>query len=68
MQPAQYNTAVFTGAIGLGKSTIAVIAGCYELYRMMCLKNPYTHYGLQEIDVITFAVINITIDAAEGVA
>lgn len=68
LKPAAYNTAVFTGAIGLGKSTIAVIAGCYELYRMMCLKNPYTHYGLQEIDVITFAVINITIDAAEGVA
>jgi len=68
LEPAQYNTAVFTGAIGLGKSTVAVIAMCYELYRMMCLKNPYVYYGLQEIDVITFAVINITIDAAEGVA
>lgn len=63
-----YNTTVFTGAIGLGKSTIAVIGVLYELYRMMCLKNPYKHYGLQEIDLITFAFINITLDAARGVA
>lgn len=63
-----YNTAIFTGAIGLGKSTVAVISVLYQLYRMMCLKNPYLHYGLQEIDLITFAFINITLDAAEGVA
>ena len=35
---------------------------------MLCLKNPYTHYGLMPTDLITFAVLNITIDAAEGVA
>ena len=63
-----FNTAIFTGAIGLGKSTIAVIAVLYQLYRMMCLKNPYTHYGIQEIDTITFAFMNITLDAAGGVA
>lgn len=34
----------------------------------MCLKNPYLHYGLQDIDLITFAFINITLDAAKGVA
>lgn len=63
-----YNTAVFTGAIGLGKSTIAVIGLLYQLYRMMCLKDPYAFYGIQEIDTITFAFMNITLDAAEGVA
>lgn len=68
LQPAKYNTLALTGAIGLGKSTIAVIIGCYELYRMMCLKNPYTHYGLMPTDLITFAVLNITMDAAKGVA
>lgn len=68
LQPAKYNTLALTGAIGLGKSTIAVIIGCYELYRMMCLKNPYTHYGLMPTDMITFAVLNITMDAAKGVA
>ena len=55
-------------SIGIGKSTEAVIIGCYELYRMLCLKNPYIYYGLQPIDLITFAVMNITMDAAKGVA
>ena len=32
-----YNTIVFTGAIGLGKSTIAVICLLYMLYRLLCL-------------------------------
>lgn len=64
----KYRTAVFSGAIGLGKSTIAVIGILYQLYRMLCLKDPYLYYGLQPIDLITFAFMNITIDAATGVA
>lgn len=63
-----FNTLVLTGGIGLGKSFIAVICGLYILYRLMCLKNPYTFYGLQPIDKITFAFMNITLSAAEGVA
>ena len=63
-----YNTGIFTGAIGLGKSTIAVIVILYQLYKLMCLRNPYTHYKIQEIDTITVAFINITLDAAKGVA
>lgn len=67
LKPAQYNTLALTGAIGLGKSFMAVLCGLYELYRMLCLKDPYLHYGLQPIDKITFAIMNITLDAAEGV-
>lgn len=63
-----YNTLVLTGAIGLGKSFIGVICILYILYRTMCLKDPYAHYGLQQIDTITFSFMNITLDAAEGVA
>lgn len=63
-----YNTLALSGAIGLGKSFVAVLCILYQLYRMMCLKNPYTHYGLQPIDKITFAFMNITLDASEGVA
>lgn len=65
---ANFNILALTGAIGLGKSTEAVILGIYELYKMLCLKNPYTHYGLMPTDLITFAVMNITKEAAEGVA
>ena len=68
LQPAVYNTLALSGAIGLGKSFVAVLCGLYELYRMMCLKDPYLYYGLQPIDKITFAVMNITLDAAKGVA
>lgn len=64
----KYRTLVLSGAIGLGKSFVAVLCILYQLYRMMCLKNPYTHYGLQPIDKITFSIMNITMDAAQGVA
>lgn len=64
----RYNTIVFTGAIGLGKSTIAVICQLYLLYRLLCLKDPYLYYGMQPIDKITISLINITLDAAKGVA
>ena len=68
LKPAQYNTLALTGAIGLGKSFEAVLCCLYELYRMLCLKDPYLYYGLQPIDKISFALMNITLDAAAGVA
>lgn len=63
----KYNTLIFTGAIGLGKSTIAVICLLYLLYRLLCLKDPYLFYGLQPIDKITVSFLNITIENARGV-
>lgn len=68
LKSAQYNTLALTGSIGIGKSFIAVVIGLYELYRMMCLKNPKTFYRMQPNDRITFAVMNITLDASRGVA
>ena len=68
LKPATCNTLALTGAIGIGKSTEAVIIGLYELYRMLCLKDPAVYYGIMSTDVISFAVINITLDAAAGVA
>lgn len=63
-----YNTLALTGSIGIGKSFVAVICILYMLYRMLCLKDPYLHYGLQPIDKITFGFMNITLDASKGVA
>ena len=68
LKPATCNTLALTGAIGIGKSTEAVIIGLYELYRMLCLKDPAIYYGIMSTDVISFAVINITLEAAAGVA
>ncbi len=64
----KYNTIVLTGSIGLGKSFIAVICQLYLLYRMMCLKDPYQHFSMQPIDKITFSMLNVTLEAAQGVA
>lgn len=63
-----YNTLILTGAIGLGKSTIAVICLLYLLYRLLCLKDPYLYYGMQPIDKISISLMNITIENAKGVA
>lgn len=63
-----YNTLILTGAIGIGKSMTAVLVMLYMLYRMLCLKDPYGYFGMQPIDKITFSMLNITLDAASGVA
>ncbi len=63
----RYNTLILTGSIGLGKSFVAVLCQLYLLYRMLCLKDPYTYYGLQPIDKITFSMLNVTLEAAQGV-
>lgn len=62
------NTLILTGAIGIGKSTLAVICLLYLLYRLLCLKDPYKYYGMQPIDKITISLMNITLDNAKGVA
>lgn len=63
-----YNTLILTGAIGLGKSTVAVICLLYLLYRLLCLKDPYLYYGMQPIDKISISLMNINLDNAKGVA
>ena len=68
LKPATCNTLALTGAIGLGKSFMAVLVGLYDLYKTLCLKDPYIFYGLQPIDKLTYAFMNITLDAAKGVA
>lgn len=62
-----YNTLILTGSIGLGKTEVASIAMLYLLYRMLCLKDPYTYYGLMPNDKITFSLLNITMETAKGV-
>lgn len=62
-----YNNVILTGSIGTGKTLFSVVCMLYMLYRMLCLKDPYKHYGLQPIDLITFSFMNITKDAAKGV-
>ena len=62
-----YNTLVLTGAIGLGKTLMGCLAMLYLMYRMLCLKDPYAYYGMMPSDKITFSMLNITLETAQGV-
>ena len=59
---------ILTGAIGVGKTTIAVVGMSYILYRLMCLKNPAKYYGIGSNSKIVFAFFNVGLDLSYGVA
>lgn len=64
----QYYEIVFTGATRTGKTSTAVSDGLYQLYRLMCLKNPQAYYGLKSVSKISIFFFNITQTLAKGVA
>jgi len=51
---------VMTGAIGTGKSTVAVIALAYILYRLLCLKDPWAQFKLAETGKMGICFFNLT--------
>ena len=65
-----YTEVIFSGAIGLGKTYIGCIIGCYLLYKLLCLKSPQSYYNLGANSSITFAFFNIhkylSLDVAYG--
>lgn len=65
---ANYQEIIFSGAIGLGKTTIAVTGMAYILYRLMCLRDPHGYYGLQPTSDITFVFFNVNLALSYGVA
>ena len=56
-----------SGAIGLGKSTIATIGLAYILYKLLCLKDPASYYRLTKGSKVAIAIFNITLDQGYGV-
>lgn len=58
---------IFSGAIGIGKSTIACIGMAYILYKLLCLKNPAAFYNLTKSSRIALAIINLDLNQAYGV-
>lgn len=50
---------IITGAIGLGKSTVAALALAYKLYRIGCLLNPNEYFKLMADSNITFGVYSL---------
>lgn len=43
---SEYRKAIFTGAIGVGKTTFASVVIPYMCHWVLCLKDPQAHYGL----------------------
>lgn len=50
---------ILTGAIGLGKSTVAALALTYKLYRLACLVNPSHFFNLMADSGIVFGVYSL---------
>jgi hypothetical protein len=62
-----YYETILSGAIGVGKTTIAIIGMCYILYRLLCLKDPAKYFRLSGGSKVALAFINIDMNAAYGV-
>lgn len=67
-RPHTLNEIVFTGAIGLGKTQIAITGIAYILYNLMCLRNPQQYYGTGEGNKIAIVLINISLTQSNIVA
>lgn len=63
----EYAEICFTGAIGVGKTAIAVYAIAYLLYRLLCLRNPQRYFGFADTDEIAIFFFNATVALAMGV-
>lgn len=64
---SKYVEVILTGAIGIGKSTIADVGMCYMLYKLLCMKNPQSYYGLTKSSIMTFNFFNVNLNLAGGV-
>lgn len=63
----EYEEIAFTGAIGIGKTAIAVYAIAYLTYRLLCLKHPQRYFGFADTDEIAIFFFNATVALAQGV-
>src|SRR6478609_5050312 len=55
---ALYEEAIFTGAIGIGKTTLASIVIPYMAHWTLCLRNPQEYFGLMDGSRIAFMLMS----------
>lgn len=63
----KYEEVFFTGATRIGKSSTAITATVYMLYKLMCLKDPQRYYNKKDVSKFSILFFNITKDLAKGV-
>lgn len=56
----QYSEVLLTGGIGWGKSRMAELGICYEIYRLSCLREPASVYGLMPGSTLGFLAVSVT--------
>lgn len=57
--PVYVREVILTGAIGTGKTSIAVLSMVYDIYRLSCLRDPQAFYNLVRRSVIAFGLYNV---------
>lgn len=62
-----YIEVVATGAIGIGKTTLAKIGASYDLAKLLLLKDPQRTYNLLKTTAIEYLIINATLRLAKSV-
>ena len=62
-----YDTAMFGGSLGAGKSTVAVVTFLRVLYEISMLSNPHKTFGIAPNDNIGFAVVAVNQFVAQGI-
>jgi len=62
-----YVEAVLTGAIGTGKTTMALYTTAYQLYLLSCLNNPHAQFDLDPASEILFVFQSINASLAKAV-
>ena len=60
-----WSEAVFTGAIGYGKTTLGTAMMAYDVYRLSCLRDPALAYGMAPGTEICFVNVSVTRRQAE---
>ena len=67
LNSGKYVEAVLTGAIGTGKSTIALYTTAYQLYVLSCLEDPHKLFGLDPSSEIVFAFQSLNKQLAKSI-
>jgi hypothetical protein len=62
-----YLEVVATGAIGIGKTTLAKIGSSYDIAKMTMMADPHRVFGIVKTEKIQYAIINATMTLAKSV-
>jgi hypothetical protein len=67
-EPNYIKEVIVSGAIGIGKTTFAMVALARKLYEILCVRNPTQFYGLsKDMSQLVFGLFNITMKRSQDI-